>query len=81
MSFIRIPMGMNLIKAHGGKGSGSFSFERSATSPPQTDHVLVVLFFIHGGRGGGGRAALKPPAMRDTHQGGSLRLLKELFGN
>ena len=35
---------MNLIKAHGGKGSGPFSFERSATSPPQADHVLVDLF-------------------------------------
>ena len=35
---------MNLIKAHGGKGSWPFSFERSATSPPQADHVLVDLF-------------------------------------
>ena len=35
---------MNLIKAHGGKGSWPFSFERSATSPPQGDHVLVDLF-------------------------------------
>ena len=52
MSFICIPIGMNLIKAHGGKGSGPFSFERSATSPPQADHVLVDLFFICGGLGG-----------------------------
>ena len=29
-------------------------------SPPQADHVLVDLFFIHGGRGGGA-TALKPP--------------------
>ena len=43
---------MNLIKAHGGKGSGPFSFERSATSPPQADHVLVDLFFICNGPGG-----------------------------
>ena len=35
---------MNLIKAYGGKGSWPFSFERSATSPPQADHVLVDLF-------------------------------------
>ena len=48
MSFICILIQMNLIKAHGGKGSGPFSFERSATSPPQADHVLVDLFFIHG---------------------------------
>ena len=46
------PVLMNLIKAHGGKGSGPFSFERLATSPPQADHVLVDLFFIHGGLGG-----------------------------
>ena len=52
MSFICIPVRMNLIKAHGGKGSGLFSFERLATSPPQADHVLVDLFFIHGGWGG-----------------------------
>ena len=32
-------------------GSGPFSFERLATFPPQADHVLVDLFFIHGGRG------------------------------
>ena len=52
MSFIRIPMRMNLIKAQGGKGSGPFSFERLATFPPQADHVLVVFFFIRGGPGG-----------------------------
>ena len=26
------------------EGSGPFSFERSATSPPQADHVLIDLF-------------------------------------
>ena len=52
MSFICIPMRMNLIKAHGEKGFGPFSFERSATFPPQADHVLVDLFFIHGRLGG-----------------------------
>ena len=57
MNFICIPVQMNLIKTHGGKGSGPFSFERSATSPPQADQVLVDLFFIHGGPG----AVLKPP--------------------
>ena len=51
MSFVCIPVRMNLIKAHRGKGSGPFSFERSATSPPQADHVLVDLFLIRGGRG------------------------------
>ena len=35
---------MNLIKAYGGKGSGPFSFEILATSPPQADPVLVDLF-------------------------------------
>ena len=35
---------MDPIKAHGGKGSWPFSFERLATSPPQADHVLVDLF-------------------------------------
>ena len=35
---------MNLIKAHGGKGSWPFSFERLATFPPQADHVLADLF-------------------------------------
>ena len=43
---------MNLIKAHGEKGSGPFSFERLATFPPQADHVLVDLFFIHDRPGG-----------------------------
>ena len=38
-------------KSHGEKGSGPFSFERSATFPPQADHVLVDLFFIRGGQG------------------------------
>ena len=35
---------LNPIKAHWGKGSQAFSFERSATFPPQADHVLVDLF-------------------------------------
>ena len=35
---------LNPIKAHWGKCSWSFSFERSATSPPQADGVLVDLF-------------------------------------
>ena len=34
---------LNPIKAHWGKGSWPFSFERSATFPPQADHVLVDL--------------------------------------
>ena len=52
MSFICIPVRMNPMKAHWRKGSGPFSFERSATSPPQADLVLVDLFFIRGGWGG-----------------------------
>ena len=35
---------LNPIKAHWGKGSWPFFFERLATSPPQADHVLVDLF-------------------------------------
>ena len=33
------------------EGSGPFLFKRSAISPPQADHVLVVLFFICVGPG------------------------------
>ena len=39
-----IPMQINPIKAHWGTGFWPFSFERSATFPPQADHVLVDLF-------------------------------------
>ena len=49
---------MNLIKDHGGKGSWPFSFERSATPPPQTDHVLVDLF---SSMVGGGLCGKAPP--------------------
>ena len=41
-----------------GKALGPSPLRESATSPPQADHVLVDLFFIHGGPGG---AALKLP--------------------
>ena len=43
---------MNLIKAHGGKRSRPFSFEKSATFPPQADDVLVdsLSFVAAGGR-------------------------------
>ena len=44
MSFTCIPAKLNPIKAHWGIGSWPFSFERSATFPPQADHVLVDLF-------------------------------------
>ena len=44
---------LNPIKAHWGKGSWPFSFERLATFPPQADHVLVDLFSsMVAGRGG-----------------------------
>ena len=62
-------MRMNLIKAHGEKGSGPFSFERWATSPPQADHVLVDLFFIHGGLGG----CVKAPQQLTEHVNSDLR--------
>ena len=39
-----IPMQINPIKVHGGTCSWPFSLEKSATFPPQTDHVLVDLF-------------------------------------
>ena len=60
-------MRINLIKAHGEKGSGPFSFERLATSPPQADHVLVDLFFIHGGPGG---CVIAPGQKRGWYNGG-----------
>ena len=69
---------LNPIKAHWGKGSWAFSCERSATSPPQVDHVLVDLFssVVAGGGGGGGLQA-EPPALRDlscelVHKGWAL---------
>ena len=34
------------------KTLGPSPLRELATSPPQADHVLVVLFFIHGGLGG-----------------------------
>ena len=51
------------IKAHWGKGSWPFSFERSATFPPQADHVLVDLFSsVVAGRGWGwGALGAEPP--------------------
>ena len=39
-----IPMQINTIKVHRGTGSWPFSFENSATSLPQADHVLLDLF-------------------------------------
>ena len=47
MSFVYmpcIPMQIKEIKAHWEKGFWPFSFKRSATFPPQADHVLVDLF-------------------------------------
>ena len=58
MSFIRIPMRMNLIKAPGERLGALLPLRETATFPPQADHVLVVFFFIRGGTWG---AALKPP--------------------
>ena len=67
MSFICIPMRMNLIKAHGGKSSGPFTLERLAASPPQADHVLVDLFFIRGGWGGCVKAPPPTPAIPSVY--------------
>ena len=47
---------LNPIKAHWGKGSWSFFFERSATFPPQADHVLVDLFSSTEDGGSAGKA-------------------------
>ena len=52
---------MNLTKAHGGKGSWPFSFERLATSLPQADHVLVDLFSSV--EAGGDPAGGAPPTL------------------
>ena len=75
MSFIRIPVQMNLIKAHGEKDSGPFSFERSATSPPQADHVLVVFSSSVADRG----AALKPPDSKQENKWNLLAIFKMAF--
>ena len=47
---------LNPIKAHWGKGSWPFSFERWATFPPQADPVLVDLFSSVVAGGAVGRA-------------------------
>ena len=53
---------MNPIKAHWGKSSWPFSFERLATVPPQADHVLVDLLSSVVARGrGGGVCGWSPP--------------------
>ena len=49
---------LNPIKAHWGTGSWPFSFERSATFPPQADPVLVDLFSSVAARGGWGGGAV-----------------------
>ena len=43
------------------KTLGPSPLRELATSPPQADHVLVVLFFIHGGLGGCIKAPRHPP--------------------
>ena len=47
---------LNPIKAYWGKSSWTFSFEKSATFPPQVDNVLVDLFSSVVARGPAGRA-------------------------
>ena len=47
-----------------------FSFERSATSPPQADHVLVVLFSSAADGGLSGQSSPTEKAMKDVHRGG-----------
>ena len=56
-----IPMQINSIKPHWGKGSWPFSFESSATFPPQVDHVLVDLFSSVGAGGVGQPCRKSPP--------------------
>ena len=55
-------MQINPIKAHWGKGSWPFSFERLATFPPQADHVLGELFSSWCEEAGGLRA--EPPPVK-----------------
>ena len=52
---------LNPIKGHWGKVTWPFSFERSATFPPQADHVLVDLFSSVVRGVGGGRALQQSP--------------------
>ena len=58
MSFICIPMRMNLIKAPGERGSGPFSFERNGHLSSPSRSCLGSLF-LHPWRNQG--AELKPP--------------------
>ena len=44
MNFTCIPVQIEPNKSPLGKGSWPFSFERSASFPPQADHILVDLF-------------------------------------
>ena len=53
---------LNPIKAHWGKGSWPFFFERSLTFPAQADHVLVDLFSSMAAVGGGPVGGAAPPS-------------------
>ena len=53
-----IPVQINPVKARWGTGSWPFSFESSATFPPQADQVLVNLF---SSLGAGGALQAEPP--------------------
>ena len=74
MSFACIPVQIEPNESHWGKGSWPFSFERSATFPPQADCVLVDLFssMEAGQRGGreGGTLQAEPPHRSGTEMSG-----------
>ena len=52
---------LNPIKVHWGTGSWPFSFERSATFPPQADHVFIDLFLSMVADRGRGLCGWNPP--------------------
>ena len=58
---------LNPIQAHWGTGSWSFPFERSATFPPQADHVLVDLFSSVVAGGGGPCQRNTPPTIHSQN--------------
>ena len=69
MSFICIPVRMNLIKAHGGKGSRPFSFERIGplSSPSRSCLGRLILHPWNPWRTGGGGGCVKAPQQKSVH--------------
>ena len=81
MSFPIFLCKLNPIKAHWGKGSWPFSFERLAAFSPQADRVLVDLFSSTVARGGWwGPAGGAPPHHPIWHQRSNYnRIVKKLL--